>query len=296
MRSFWSLFFLVIFFILGAYGSALKGKLNNHGIETASNVAASSLKQKIDTEILSLAQQDLTLPTSGFHLDILSINYSLSAAEVDRMLAPAYGQSYPLVYRANNVGTYTMSAQAIEGDHYLVNTYLEGYAPFEVSNVMTPLFVLSQRKSYQLDAKQYANRADVWQSSRQAFYYPRGDCEDHAIVLADWLIEKGEDARVVLGEVEGAGGHAWVVLFKNGKEYLLEATQKAGLSRTKPYPVAVLYRDYHPQYMFNREYFWENTGSKYTTNYSRKWSKNSRYSITNDESRQVKDESLPVMQ
>ena len=60
---------------------------------------------------------------------------------------------------------------------------------------MTPLYTLAQRKRYQLDAKQYAGRSEVWQTSRQAFFYPRGDCEDHAIALADWLIEMGEDAR-----------------------------------------------------------------------------------------------------
>jgi len=295
VRDFWSFFFLAIFFILGAYGSAIKERLNHHGVEVVFDAAAASLKQEIEMEVLSLAQQDLTLPTSGYHLDILPINYSLSADEVYQMLATAKGQSHPLVYRTEATGTYTMSAQAVDGDHYLVNTYLEGYAPFEVSNVMTPLYILSQRKSYQLDGKQYANRADVWQSSRQAFYYPRGDCEDHAIVLADWLIEKGEDARVVIGEVEGGGGHAWVVLFKHGKQYLLEATQKAGLSRTKPYPVAVLYQDYHPEYMFNREYFWENTGSKYTTNYaSQKWAKNSHYIITDYEGRQFKDKVAPM--
>lgn len=287
MRSFWNVLLLVIFLGLVAYGGAIKER-DNHSSEIAKSAVVIPFKGEIDREVLSLAQQDLTLPTSGYHLDVLPIDYTLSSAEIADMLAPGRGQHYPLVYRTEDIGTYTMSAPAIDGDHYLVNTYLEGYAPFEVSNVMTPLYILSQRKSYQLDANQYAKRADVWQSSRQAFYYPRGDCEDHAIVLADWLIEKGEDARVVLGEVEGGGGHAWVVLFKHGKEYLLEATQKEGLSRTKPYPVAILYRDYYPRYMFNRAYFWENTGTKYTTKYaSQQWEKNSQY-------RSIKRENKPL--
>lgn len=285
MRDYWSLGFLIIFILLGAYGEAIEEKINNQGIEVRHDPATASLKNKIEAEVLSLAQQDLTLPRDGYRLDILSTDFSLPASDIYRMLAKAHGESYPMLYSLPLIGTYTMSAQAVDNDHYLVNTYLEGYAPFEVSNVMTPLFVLSQRKHYQFDAKQYAGREDVWQSSRQAFYYPRGDCEDHAIVLADWLIEKGEDARVVLGEVEDGGGHAWVVLFKHGKEYVLEATQKEGLSRTKPYPVAVLYQDYHPHYMFNREYFWENSGSKYTTDYSNiKWKKKSHYSMTGQNS------------
>ncbi len=290
MRDYWSFAFLIIFILLGAYGEAIEEGINNQGVKVEHNPETASLKQQIDAEVLALAQLDLTLPIDGFRLDILSTDFSLPASDVHRMLARAHGESHPMIYSLPNIGTYTMSAQALDQDHYLVNTYLEGYAPFEVSNVMTPLFVLSQRKHYQFDAKQYAGREDVWQSSRQAFYYPRGDCEDHAIVLADWLIEKGEDARVVLGEVEGNGGHAWVILFKHGKEFLLEATQKDGLSRAKSYPAAVLYRDYHPHYMFNRVHFWENTGTKYTTNYSNiQWEKKSRYSITAQQSRGVQE-------
>ncbi|MGJ8619254.1 MAG: hypothetical protein ACSHWN_02890 [Methylophilaceae bacterium] len=289
MRGVGSLVVLLICFFLGAYGNAIKDNFNSHGLNVNYSPEASS-NREVDIAVLSLAQQDLNLPHAGYLLDILTTHYRLSAEEVNDMLAPAHGQNYPLIYSIDPIGTYTMSAQALDGDHYLVNTYLEGYAPFEVNNVMTPLYILSQRKTYQFDASQYAGRTDVWQSSRQAFYYPRGDCEDHAIVLADWLIEQGEDARVVLGEVEGNGGHAWVILLKDGKEYLLEATQKDGLSAVRPYPAAVLYRDYHPRYMFNREYFWENTGTQYTTSYSNKyWLKKSHYRITDYKSRQFKD-------
>jgi hypothetical protein len=42
--------------------------------------------------------------------------------------------------------------------------------------------------------------------------------------------------------------------------------------------------------MFNRVHFWENTGSKYTTNYSNvQWKKKSRYSITAQQSRGVQE-------
>ena len=87
----------------------------------------------------------------------------------------------------------------------------------------------------------------------------------------------GEDARVVVGDMKGTG-HAWVVLFRDGREYLLEATKKYGVSRNKPYPLAALYKDYHPEFMFNRDYFWVNNGTKYTTRYSdNNWEKKSRY-------------------
>ncbi len=74
--------------------------------------------------------------------------------------------------------------------------------------------------------------------------------------------------------------HAWVVLFADGKEFLLEATQKRGVGSLKAYPLAATFTKYHPEFMFNREYFWQNRGSKFTTNYSsEKWVKMSRYRI-----------------
>lgn len=246
-------------------------------------------QNNVRSALLALGQQDLNLPNEGYELEVLPIHYTLSNWQIHQTMMQQNGVSQSVAYAINDIGTYTMSSPAINGSHYLVNTYLEGYAPFPVDNVMVPLYILSQRKQYQLDANQYAGREEVWQSSRQAFYYPRGDCEDHAIVLADWLIENGEDARVVVGDVARGGGHAWVVLFKHGKQYLLEATQKSGLSATKPYPLAVLYTDYHPQFMFNREYFWENAGSKYTTQYAGKqWHRNSHYKITDKQAKQFK--------
>jgi hypothetical protein len=41
--------------------------------------------------------------------------------------------------------------------------------------------------------------------------------------------------------------------------------------------VAALFTKYNPRYMFNRQYFWENTGSTFTTKYSGgQWKKKSR--------------------
>lgn len=187
------------------------------------------------------------------------------------------GHVVPLGYRG--IGTINMSAPSTSRTHYLVNDYLEGFEPYPVKNIMEPLYVISQRKQYQLDARQYSGRQEVWQTSREAYRFSRGDCEDHALLLADWLIAMEEDARVVLGEYRG-GGHAWVVLLRDGKEYLLEATKKKGLSRSKPYPLATLHKDYQPVYMFNRSEFWENMGSKYTRSYQGDhWQKQSQYDV-----------------
>ncbi|MFY0676060.1 MAG: hypothetical protein JXR18_02130 [Neptuniibacter sp.] len=234
------------------------------------------IDQSIENSLETLRYDELKLVPGDYHLKILPSGEIRSKQNIDKMLAETSkkgGKSF--TYISIEHGAYTMSAQGIDTKQYLVNSYLEGYAPFAVDNVMTPLYALAQRKSYQLDSKQYAGRVEVWQSSKQAFFYPRGDCEDHAIILADWLIEMGEDARVVLGDVKGQG-HAWVILFREGKEYILEATRKSGLSPKSTYPLASLHTDYHPKYMFNRDSFWENTGSKFTTKYSSdKWSKKS---------------------
>jgi len=136
---------------------------------------------------------------------------------------------------------------------------------------------LAVKKRYQFDHLQYSGLADVWQNSIQAFYYARGDCEDHSIVLADWLISLGKDARVALGDYNG-NGHAWVVLIHDQKEYILEATSKRKIKSLKHYPLAGLARGYHPTFQFNRTEFWVNTGTKFTTKYTGKhWVLRSRF-------------------
>jgi len=78
-------------------------------------------------------------------------------------------------------------------------------------------------------------------------------------------------------------GHAWVVLFRDGREFLLEATRKQGLGRSKPYPLASLYPEYRPRFMFNHESFWVYTGSQYTQQYSgADWIESSRYRVYAD--------------
>jgi hypothetical protein len=214
---------------------------------------------------------------AGASLDILPLDARLEGRQLAQRLATLSGREQVIPLGTRGVGIYSMSAPSVAGDHRLVNDYLEGFQPYPVTNAMLPLYALAQRKHYQLDAQQYAGRQEVWQTSREAYAFARGDCEDHALILADWLMAMGEDARVVLGDYRG-GGHAWVVLFKNGKEYLLEATKKSGLTRSKPYPLASLHRDYHPQLMFNRYDFWQNQGSKYTTRYAGSaWRKQSHY-------------------
>lgn len=182
-----------------------------------------------------------------------------------KLLGDSAGHSAFYVYRLYGVEAAAASAQGLDRAHHFVNAYLEGYSPFAADNVFVPLSVLARKKTYMLDQLNHGGE-EVWQTSRQAYWFTRGDCEDHAIALADWLIDMGEDARVALGSHRG-GGHAWVVLIKDGREYILEATRKSGLSGLKRYPLAALQPDYQPHYQFNRSRFWHNTGSPATTDY-----------------------------
>ncbi len=171
----------------------------------------------------------------------------------------------------------TASAQGLDKFHHFVNSYLVGFKPFETDKLWLPLYTLAIKKKYQFDHLQYSGLADVWQNSIQAFYYARGDCEDHSLALADWLISLGKDARVALGDYNG-NGHAWVVLFHDQKEYILEATNKQKIKSLKHYPLAGLTKGYHPTFQFNRTEFWVNTGSKFTTKYTGKhWVLRSRF-------------------
>lgn len=161
--------------------------------------------------------------------------------------------------------------------HHFVNHYLVGYAPFKTNNLWMPHYTISMRLKYQLDAQQYGGFKEVWQNSREAFINTRGDCEDHALALTDWLIEMGIDARVALGDYKNEG-HAWVVVFLENGVFLLESTSKQKMRSWSHYPLAKFEKNYHPKFMFNRDYFWINTGSSFTTRYEgNNWVKVSRF-------------------
>ena len=172
------------------------------------------------------------------------------------------------------------SAFGTDNSHHFVNGYLVGYAPFEATNLWVPHYTIAMRLKYQLDSKQYGGLRDVWQNSKQAFFNTRGDCEDHALAITDWLIEMGVDARVALGKYNKSG-HAWVVVFIDDQVFLLEATNKQRRRHWRHYPLADLTSGYYPKYMFNRDYFWVNTGNEITTDYTgRHWARRSRYVVS----------------
>lgn len=141
-------------------------------------------------------------------------------------------------------------AKGSDGKTYPVNAYLQGFVPFNTDKFWVPLLAVGLRVKYMHDF--ITKIDDIWQTSPETYVKMTGDCEDHAILLADWMIKLGYDARVVTGTWDG-DGHAWVVLYKDGKEYLLEATNKASNRR---FPLVSLHPEYVPKMMFNRDHFW----------------------------------------
>lgn len=168
----------------------------------------------------------------------------------------------------------TVMAPATDFQQHVVNAFLTGYVPDGSVSPWIPLNTLVQRKRYQLDLDQYGQE-EVWQTSYQAYMNERGDCEDHALALADWLIGLGLDARVVLGRHKGIG-HAWVVVMEGNRSFLLEATEKRRRFRWS-YPLTQLFPDYLPRVMFNRHLLWEMLPSRQPDYLGERWRWRSMY-------------------
>lgn len=214
---------------------------------------------------------DLEVPKSGETQD-QSTNKRVN---IHNYKIAKYG--YSVSNQQNQI--YAYAKPATTEKLYFVNGYLNGFVPYKVENMWVILQYLQTRLKYQLDEAGYNKRKEVWQTAKESYIKLRGDCEDHAILLADWLIGLGYDARVVTGKVkfrgQKPGGHAWVVLFFEGKEYLLEATKK---SKWNKIPLASTITNYFPKVMFNRTELWVNTGTTITTKYSdKKWKKSGKF-------------------
>lgn len=236
------------------------------------------LARKLSVARLRIEQTGLMQNARGSAAFLVHSKAFLSEAYIARQVKANPAKLAGTVYwSAQNDENATASAMGIDFRHHFVNHYLVGYQPFPTKNVWLPLYTLAKNKVYEYDKVYYNGQPDVWQTSKQAFYFTRGDCEDHALALADWLIEMGEDARVVLGTYKNEG-HAWVILFKGKKEFLLEATSKAGRRSINTYPLAKMKPEYQPWAMFNRSFFWLNQGPKRTTKYNgQHWEIRSRY-------------------
>lgn len=214
-----------------------------------------------------LAPQAIAGPRAG-DVQILSSFSVVKHASIRRALMRFEPASRVVVFslKPTNVITF-VAAPGLGARLDVLNAFLLARVPYTVSQAWMPLYAVAEHMRYQLDHVQFPGREEVWLTPTQAWSRARGDCEDHALLLADWLIDLGFDARVVLGR-HRKDGHAWVVVFKDGKEYLLEATLKQKLKRWSAYPLAHMLPEYHPEMMFNREFIWVNAGSDLTVSYS----------------------------
>ncbi len=113
--------------------------------------------------------------------------------------------------------------------------------------------------------EEFFGRMEVWQLAKDTYHRRRGDCEDTAILLGDWLGASGFDARVAIGKVR-RGGHAWVALRQDGRTYILETTGGRGAFRRTP-PRAELMADYFPRVQFDRRGVWFRTARNWASDY-----------------------------
>jgi len=108
-----------------------------------------------------------------------------------------------------------------------------------------------KRVRYSKDLEGSTGNLDTWQLSFETWNYKNGDCEDSSILLTDWLIARGFDARVVIGTTGDGEGHAWCVVRLNGTAYILETTRADPDINNPPYANGQQ-DNYIPRFQFNR--------------------------------------------
>lgn len=127
----------------------------------------------------------------------------------------------------------TVLASDLQGKIHYANEYLTGYAPpahfppgcTKLDEMLIIWRAVGEICHYKRDGDEVVNDpGDAWQFALETQKVGTGDCEDSAIMLADWLCSRGIEARVALGRYAERGGHAWVVAHLEGQEYLLEST------------------------------------------------------------------------
>jgi predicted transglutaminase-like cysteine proteinase len=166
---------------------------------------------------------------------------------------------------------YAMVAPGMDGRYRFVNEFLEGYKPpvkhlidqSRRAELMTIWQTVTAGCRYTTDigSIQGSNAAaparEIWQTARETERLGRGDCEDSAILLTEWLLARGFEARVAAGFVTGpgGGGHAWVVVRLDGTEYLLEPTEGANGAQ-RLLTISEAGPRYAPLVLFDRHFFY----------------------------------------
>ena len=119
-------------------------------------------------------------------------------------------------------------------------------------------YAVATRCRYASDISGANGPRDYWQNSMETFESRLGDCEDSSILLADWLISRGIEAKVATGKTKEGEGHAWCVARIDGVQYILETT--ALPDPENPPLASKLWGEYLPRYLFDRRgiYFLNN--------------------------------------
>jgi len=143
----------------------------------------------------------------------------------------------------------------IYGRYFPRTRYITHFQPYKLHNVFLMWKTVIEYIKYKQDLSTCGMR-DGWQFSEYTFKMRRGDCEDSSILLCDWLRSMGYDAKVVAGFAQD-GGHAWVVVYEDGKACFLETAADTKVSRRHiPYFQNSL-KKYAVQYMFDEQGYWE---------------------------------------
>jgi predicted transglutaminase-like cysteine proteinase len=154
---------------------------------------------------------------------------------------------------------YAVIAADSLGRFRYVNEFLTGYYPparfpKELSRLQV-LFTIwgavHDNCLYTQDPGSKQKQTDAWQTAVETQNMQKGDCEDSAIFLADWLLARGFQARVALGRYGDMGGHAWCVVRLEEKDYLLESTESQPDPENPPL-AALIGSRYVPEVLFDR--------------------------------------------
>jgi hypothetical protein len=172
-----------------------------------------------------------------------------------------------LILSTKTTKDFTATAMATDNKRYIANEFLQGYSPYKVTNVWQ---IMDRMRDFEFlaDGATVKKNRDIWLTGKEFFTHRIGDCEDYAILLADWMIKNNWDARIILGTLNNIG-HAWVLLRVNEKDYILDSTKKSLFSQYRHFPLAKHKPEYKHEYMFNRSEFWSYEKKKNNSAYSK---------------------------
>lgn len=158
-------------------------------------------------------------------------------------------------YAIDNAGRYNRVTSFLS---HFEGPVLDPPPATKVEEMYCVWYAVATRCRYTSDISGTNGPRDYWQNSMETFESRLGDCEDSSILLADWLISRGIEAKVATGKTKEGEGHAWCVARIDGVQYILETT--ALPDPENPPLAAELWSEYLPRYLFDRDgiYFLKN--------------------------------------